>query len=91
MAPAAELSCLELVELVTEYFDGALGAEEHARFEEHLTICHDCRVHLEQLSQTMRALGTLSEETADPEAVARLRLVFRAFRQTPTHAADADG
>jgi predicted anti-sigma-YlaC factor YlaD len=91
MPPEAELSCQELVELVTAYFDGALGDEDRARFDEHLAICHDCRVYLDQLGHTMRAVGTLSEETADPVAVERLRRAFRAFRQTAPHAADADG
>jgi predicted anti-sigma-YlaC factor YlaD len=79
-----ELTCQELVELVTEYLDDTLSEVDRARFDEHLVICHDCRVHLDQLRQTMRALGTLSEETADPVAVERLRLAFRDFRQAET-------
>ena len=34
-----QLSCQELVELVTDYLEGALSPEETARFEEHIGRC----------------------------------------------------
>ena len=36
---ADDLSCQELVELVTDYLDGALPARERRRFERHLETC----------------------------------------------------
>ncbi len=58
---AAELSCRELVELVTEYLDDALPAAERARFERHLVWCPPCRVYLQQMRQTLRLAGRLTE------------------------------
>ena len=36
MTTSRELTCQELVELVTDYLEGALPAAERARFEAHL-------------------------------------------------------
>ena len=38
---AAELTCQELVELVSDYLEGALSPEDRRRFEEHLAGCDD--------------------------------------------------
>ena len=37
-----QLSCQELVELVTDYLEGALSAEDGARFEDHISRCGGC-------------------------------------------------
>ena len=36
------LSCRALVELVTDYLEGALPDATRLRFEEHLAACADC-------------------------------------------------
>lgn len=77
MATSAELTCKELVELVTEYLENALPVSEVRRFEEHLKGCTGCRTYLEQFRQVITALGRLTEE-AIPEA-ARQELL-RAFQ-----------
>lgn len=59
----AELSCAELVELVTAYLDGVLDAEAEARFHEHLEICEGCEVYLDQFRRTVNTLGELPDET----------------------------
>jgi anti-sigma factor RsiW len=71
----AEMTCRELVELVTAWLDGALPVADRARFDAHLIDCPYCRVYLEQMRQTVRLLGRLSEETIDP--VARDDLLLR--------------
>ena len=38
-----ELTCQELVELVTDYLEDALSPAERVRFEEHLIVCPDAR------------------------------------------------
>jgi anti-sigma factor RsiW len=75
-----QLSCRELVELVTDYLEGALPPEEHARFEEHIERCNGCRVYLEQIRQTVAALGHLPEDALSPEAE---RVLLDAFRGWP--------
>jgi anti-sigma factor RsiW len=36
------MSCRELVELVTDYLDGALSKQDVQRFEEHIEHCDAC-------------------------------------------------
>ena len=57
----ADLECRELVELVTDYLEGALAPDERLRFELHLAGCDGCTAYLDQLRATLRAVGRLSE------------------------------
>ena len=74
------LDCIELVELVTEYFDGALEAGERARLERHLADCDGCTTYVEQFRETIRATGHLEPEGVAPDAIERLLRVYREFR-----------
>jgi anti-sigma factor RsiW len=74
------MTCQELVELVTEYLEGALSDLDRVRFEEHIALCPMCQVHLEQLRVTVRELGTLHEQDIDPGILAELRERFRTWR-----------
>ncbi len=76
-----EMTCHELVELVTEYLEGALPASERIRFDEHLARCRHCRVYLEQMKQTIVAVGALTEDSVAPEAKETLLQVFRDWRR----------
>ena len=57
-----DLTCKELVELVTGYLDGSLRGRLRRRFEAHLGACDGCTAYLRQMEITIRATGTLSEE-----------------------------
>jgi anti-sigma factor RsiW len=76
---ADALTCRELVELVTEYFEGGLTPSERNRFEEHVLSCPPCRAHLQQMRATIRLLGTLPEEAVSPEAEEALVDAFRGW------------
>jgi anti-sigma factor RsiW len=76
----AELSCQELVELITAYLDGTLPANERARFDAHLPNCSGCRNYLQQMRLTIRTLGSLSEASIAPLARQRLLSVFRDWK-----------
>jgi anti-sigma factor RsiW len=76
-----ELSCQELVELVTDYLEGALPAELHRRFDEHIAHCSGCQAHLAQMRATIRATGELSVESLSPQAERALLDAFRGWRQ----------
>jgi anti-sigma factor RsiW len=76
----SELACQELVELVTDYIEGRLSPAERSRFEEHLAVCEGCRVYLEQIRETIRLTGALSEESLSPEARDALLETFRGWR-----------
>jgi anti-sigma factor RsiW len=75
-----QLSCRELVELVTDYLEGALSEEERLRFEDHIERCGACRIYLGQIRQTISVLGHLPEEALSPEAERVLLDAFRGWR-----------
>jgi anti-sigma factor RsiW len=75
-----ELTCREVVELISDYLDGALPPKERLRLEQHLDDCPHCVIYLEQVRQTVRALGRVSDEELD--AAVRNDLI-RAFREWP--------
>ena len=75
------LSCQELVELVTEYFEGTLAPPRRLAFEEHIAICPPCRGYLAQMRQTIRIAGKLTEETIPAQAREALLHVFRDWRR----------
>ena len=81
MDSSDDLPCQELVELVTDYLEGRLAPIEQRRFEAHLALCRGCRTYLEQMRQTVRALGRLPEESIDPEVKQRLLRALRAWRR----------
>ena len=76
-----ELGCQEVVELLTDYLEGALPAADRSRLEQHLAGCEGCSNYLEQLRTTIRLTGTLAEELIPPEAMRSLLAVFRAWRE----------
>jgi len=82
MTVSDDMACRELVELVTEYLEGTLPAEERARFEAHLAGCRHCRAYLEQMRQTIAILGRLTEDLLDPQAREDLLLIFRAWKRS---------
>jgi anti-sigma factor RsiW len=77
------LVCIELVELVTAYFEGALSHRDRRRFEEHLAACDGCTRYVAQLRRTVELSGRLEERDLDPGMRAALLEAFRGWR-TPS-------
>jgi anti-sigma factor RsiW len=77
-----ELTCQELVELVTDYFEGAMAPEERERFETHLADCPGCSIYLDQMRTTL-ALTRASADLAERPETTALLDAFRDFRRTP--------
>lgn len=75
-----QLSCQELVELVTDYLDGALPPADAARFEAHVATCDGCGVYLEQLRQVIVASGRIAPDALSPQAEEELLDAFRGWR-----------
>ena len=61
-----QLSCQELVELVTDYLEDALPPVERARFEAHIEPCDGCRAYLEQIRTTIELTGRLTPSNSSP-------------------------
>ena len=73
------MNCNELVELVTEYFDGSLPPRDRERFEEHLADCVGCTNYVAQMCHTIELTGTLTTDDVDPDAADQLLSAFRTF------------
>jgi anti-sigma factor RsiW len=76
-----DLSCQELVELVTDYFEDQLAPSVRTRFEMHLSYCAPCRVYLAQMRATARLAGRLSEETLPTGSKEALLAAFRGWKR----------
>jgi anti-sigma factor RsiW len=70
------LTCLEVVELVTDFLEGALEPALHGRVERHLRGCTGCAAHLDQLRETIALLGHLPEAAFSTRGLAELEAAF---------------
>jgi anti-sigma factor RsiW len=74
-----ELSCHEIVEVITDYLEGGMDADLHTAFEAHLSGCPHCTHYLEQMRATIRVAGTIEADALSPEFRAGLFEAFRGF------------
>ena len=77
---ARDLTCREVINLLTDYVEDALPAEERRRVEAHLASCDGCTTYLEQFRMTIRLTGMLCEEQVAPDARETLLGAFRDWR-----------
>jgi anti-sigma factor RsiW len=75
------LTCRELVELVTDYLEGVMSPTERERVDRHLADCDGCTAYVEQMRLTLRALGSIPEETISEQAREKLVAAFREVRR----------
>jgi anti-sigma factor RsiW len=75
-----QLSCQELVELVTDYLEGALPDEERIRLERHLQTCDGCRDYVEQMRTTISLTGEARPAALTPEVEEALLASFRDWK-----------
>jgi anti-sigma factor RsiW len=80
---SSELSCRQLVELVTAYLEGALPLADQTRFEQHILYCPGCAAYLGQLRAQLHVSGALTEEHIEPAARAGLLAAFRHWKGEP--------
>ena len=81
MIDTEAFSCQELVELVTDYLEGALSEGDLRRFDAHIAGCDGCTLYLEQIRDTIRLTGTVTQDDLTPEAEAALLHAFRSWHQ----------
>jgi anti-sigma factor RsiW len=81
MSELPEMTCQELVEVITEYLEGTLGTVDRGRFAEHLSTCQGCRNYLEQMRTTIRLTGMLRPEALSPATRQGLLDAFRDWRR----------
>ena len=81
MTPEVEqLSCQELVELVTSYLEGTLPDDERHDFDHHLETCDGCGEYVEQMRTTIALTGELKPADLTPEAEEALLSAFRDWK-----------
>ncbi len=81
MRTAQALSCQELVELVTEYLEGALPGPQRLAFEQHVAICPPCRGYFAQLRKTIKVGERLREEDLPVDVRDGLLAAFRDWKR----------
>jgi anti-sigma factor RsiW len=79
---SVDLSCQELVELVTDYLEGALAPGERARFEAHVAECPGCERYVEQMATTIALAGAAVSLESRPE-ITGLLAAFRDWKVRP--------
>jgi len=72
--------CQEMVELVTDYLEGALTRSERRRFEAHLAACEHCSEYLAQMRVTIAATGRLAAEDLTPDMREDFTELYRKWR-----------
>jgi len=73
------LTCHEVIEIITDYLEGALPVDDRHRVEEHLAICDGCTTYLEQMRETIRLTGMLTEEQIPEDQKRDLLEAFRTW------------
>jgi len=82
------LSCREIVELVTDYLEGDLDADNSTALEAHLDLCPGCARYVEQIRETVATLGEVSSDNLSTQAQEGLLEAFREFRRPMTDQPD---
>jgi anti-sigma factor RsiW len=75
-----EMRCIELVEVVTEWMEGALDDEERRLLEAHLVTCSACVAYVAQLRVLPVLLGRQPRDEPPPAARAALLDALRRAR-----------
>jgi anti-sigma factor RsiW len=71
------VTCQEVVELITDYLEGALSPERAELFEQHVNFCDGCEWYLDQMRATIAAVGRIDEADMPDELRDRLLTAFR--------------
>jgi len=74
------LVCQEVVEMVTDYLEGALSPVDRRRFETHLADCPHCTEYLAQIRETIRLAGRVTPEDLTPQMRTDLTDLYHRWR-----------
>jgi anti-sigma factor RsiW len=75
--PGMTIECREVVELVTDYLEGALDPDTTTELEAHLRLCEGCEEYLAQLRTTLDAVGHIPLDGLSEGAKATLLAAFQ--------------
>jgi anti-sigma factor RsiW len=80
--PPDDLACIDEVELITDYLEGALPEAERRRLEAHLETCPGCTEYLEQMKAVAGSLHGLRDDRFPRELRDSLIATLRDIRKT---------
>jgi len=75
-----ELPCQQVVEMVTDYLEGALSPADRRRLEAHLAGCPHCTEYLAQMRETIQLAGRITPEDLTPQMRTDLTDIYRRWR-----------
>ncbi len=84
-----DLSCDEVVRLVSDYLEGVLTRADAARFEAHIVMCDGCAAYLDQMRETIRLVGELPQESVPDATWNSLRNAFHDWKQSGPQASSS--
>ncbi len=67
-----DLQCREVVEVLTDYLEGALAIDERVALEQHLHFCEGCADYVRQFRTSIGLTGRLQEEDVPPQVMDRI-------------------
>lgn len=77
----ANVDCVDFVELVTDFLDGAMPQDQERRFIEHLAACSGCERYLDQYRQTIATTGKLTPDHISDDARQHLLAAFKGWQR----------
>jgi anti-sigma factor RsiW len=73
-------ACADVVEVVTDYLEGALSRSDRRRFEAHLAGCPDCTEYLRQMQTMISLTGQLGIVELSPQLRQEFRALFQKWK-----------
>ena len=78
--PVPNLTCQQVVEIVTDYLDGGLSPDDRTEVELHLCLCDPCVAYVEQMRGIVRTAGRIAEEDVPDDVREGLLAAFRDWK-----------
>ncbi len=75
-----DVACRDLVELVTDYIEGALPRRVRVGVDRHLERCPGCRTVIAQMRETIWMTGTITEDQIPADYRESLLMAFRGWK-----------
>jgi anti-sigma factor RsiW len=89
-ADVEHLTCKQLVDLLTDYLEGAVDAQQRADIERHIVFCRGCANYVEQMRGTIDLLARIAADEPEDAPADDLLAVFRDWRDDRATAAPGD-
>jgi anti-sigma factor RsiW len=78
-----DLACQQVVELITDYLEGALSRAARRRFEAHLAGCPHCTEYLAQMRETIKLAGRIEPGDLTPQMRQEFADLYRRWQSGP--------